>query len=40
VLAISEMSDRDLAAALEERRLDAALMFSHAVGGSGGSGRG
>jgi DNA-binding transcriptional LysR family regulator len=32
VLTISEMSDRDLAAALEERRLDVALMLSHAVG--------
>jgi DNA-binding transcriptional LysR family regulator len=30
-LTVSEMSDRDLAAALEERRLDVALMVSHAV---------
>jgi DNA-binding transcriptional LysR family regulator len=32
VLTVSEMSDRDLATALEERRLDVALMMSHAVG--------
>ena len=32
VLTISEMNDRDLALALEERRLDAALMLNHAVG--------
>jgi DNA-binding transcriptional LysR family regulator len=31
VLTVSEMNDRDLAAALEERRLDVALMASHAV---------
>ena len=31
VLTVSEMNDRDLAAALEERRLDVALMVSHAV---------
>jgi DNA-binding transcriptional LysR family regulator len=31
VLTVSEMSDRDLAVALEERRLDVALMASHAL---------
>jgi DNA-binding transcriptional LysR family regulator len=31
VLTVSEMNDRELAAALEERRLDVALMVSHAV---------
>jgi DNA-binding transcriptional LysR family regulator len=31
LLTVSEMNDRDLAAALEERRLDAARMVSHAV---------
>ena len=31
VLTVSEMNDRDLAAALEERRLDVALMVSHTV---------
>ena len=31
LLTVSEMSDRDLAAALEERRLDVALMVSHSV---------
>lgn len=30
-LTVSEMNDRDLSAALEERRLDVALMVSHAV---------
>jgi DNA-binding transcriptional LysR family regulator len=32
VLTIWEMSDRDLATALEERRLDVALMMSHTIG--------
>src|SRR5260370_28030400 len=31
LLTVSEMNDRDIAAALEERRLDAARMVSHAV---------
>jgi DNA-binding transcriptional LysR family regulator len=31
VLVVSEMNDRDLAAALEKRRLDVALTFGHAV---------
>ena len=31
VLTVSEMNDRDLVAALEERRLDVALTFRHAV---------
>jgi DNA-binding transcriptional LysR family regulator len=31
VLTVSEMNDRDLTAALEERRLDVAMMVSHAV---------
>jgi len=30
-LTVSEMNDRDLASALQERRLDVALMMSHAV---------